>query len=547
MREPSSFRPRSIFRTAAAAVLLLGLATACRQPPSDRAEVVVYGGTAGGVIAAVSAAREGRKVIVLEPGERLGGMISGGLSANDVGTEAVIGGFSREFFERAGKYYGVPIQWNVEPHVAEKILEDMAHEAGVTVLYGQRLRETNGVSKHGTHIDALTMENGRSFRAKIFLDATYEGDLMAQANVSYTWGRESSARYGESLAGVRVRTPKHQFELKVSAFDRQGKLLPEIQPGPRGAPGSGDRKVQAYNFRLCMTQVRSNLVTVPRPASYVSARYALLARTMSAMESKLRRPLTVGEVLSVVPIPNGKADINNNGAFSTDFIGGNWDYPQADYAARAEIWQAHRDYEQGLIYFLMTDGQVSNALRKEMQSWGLCRDEFVQTGHWPHQLYIREARRMLGEFVMTQRDIQDELTKPDSVGMGSYNSDSHNVQRFVDERGFVQNEGDMQVEVQPYQIPYGILLPKRNEASNLLVPVAFSASHVAYSTLRMEPQYMILGQAAGVAAHLAIRGGTSVQDLDRATLSAILRKQRAVLELHTAAPTQSLAGAGSPG
>lgn len=527
-----------MLRTATAAILLLGILLACRQwvdSGTDRSDVIVYGGTAGGAIAAVAAAREGRKVILLEPGERLGGMISGGLSATDVGAEAVIGGYSREFYERAGKHYGVPIQWYVESRVAERILNEMVQEAGVTVLYGQRLRERNGVSKQGTRIDSITMENGRTFRANVFLDATYEGDLMAQANVSYSWGRESSAQYGESLGGVRERTPKHQFEVDVSAFDEQGKLLPEIQQGPRGHSGAGDKKVQAYNFRLCMTQVKSNLSPVSRPASYVSSRYALLARTLSAMESKLGRPMRVDEVLSVVPIPNGKADINNNGAFSTDFIGGNWNYPDADYATRAKIWQAHKDYQQGMIYFLMTDRSVSNSLRSEMRNWGLCKDEFVRTDHWPHQLYIREARRMLGEFVMTQKDIQGELTKPDSVGMGSYNSDSHNVQRFVDENGFVQNEGDMQVEVEPYQIPYGMLLPRRNEASNLLVPVTFSASHVAYSTLRMEPQYMILGQAAGVAAHMAISAGSSVQDVDRAALAARLRSQRAVLELPAAA------------
>lgn len=463
-------------------------------------------------------------------------MVSAGLGATDIGVEAVVGGISREFFERAAKHYGTPIQWNVESHVAEAIFDEMAREAGVTVLHRQRLRENAGVSMSGTRIDAITTEEGGPFKGAVFVDASYEGDLMAQANVSYTWGREPSTQYGETLGGVRERTPKHQFDVNIPGFDADRNLQPEIQPGQRAAPGSGDRKVQAYNFRLCMTQVRSNMAPLTRPASYISSRYALLALLLPAMENKLGRPLTVGEVLSIVPIANGKADINNNGAFSTDYVGGSWNYPEASYATRARIWQAHKDYQQGLIYFLMASSQVPMPLRKEMQSWGLCKDEFVKTGHWPQQLYIREARRMIGEYVMSQKDIQTALTKPDSIGMGSYNSDSHNVQRFVDDHGFVQNEGDMQVAVQPYEIPYRMLLPKRAHATNLLVPVAFSASHVAYSTLRMEPQYMILGHAAGVAAAMAIDSRRAVQDIDGAVLARKLRAQRAVLDWRPLAP-----------
>jgi hypothetical protein len=235
-------------------------------------------------------------------------------------------------------------------------------------------------------------------------------------------------------------------------------------------------------------------------------------------------------VIKLDRIPNGKSDVNNQGAFSTDYIGGSWDYPDASYSRRAEIWQEHKDYIQGFLYFLANDPQAPEGLRREMNGWGLCKDEFTDTGNWPHQLYIRESRRMIGEYVMVQKDLQTDLTKPDPIGMGSYNSDSHNVERIVGPDGFVRNEGDMQVAVKPYQIPYRIMLPKLAEGINLLVPVAFSASHVAYSSVRMEPQYMILGQAAGVAAKLAISGGTSVQGIPVGTLVERLKMQGAVLE-----------------
>jgi hypothetical protein len=354
---------------------------------------------------------------------------------------------------------------------------------------------------------------------------------MAQAGVSYTWGREGASEYGESLAGVREHTPLHQFHVPVSPVDGSGRLLPEIMPRTADGVGAADKRVQAYNFRLCMTKTPENRVSWPKPAGYAPARFALLARYLPAFEAQLGRPLAINDVMKADILQNGKTDTNNNGAFSTDFIGGSYDYPEGSYATRARIRQAHVDYIQGFLYFLATDSRVPAALSAEMKQWGLCKDEFTDTDHWPYQLYVREARRMVGEYVMSQKDIQAELTKPDVIGMGSYNSDSHNVQRRPDGAGTaVENEGDMQVKVTPYQIPYRVMLPKRGEASNLLVPVCFSATHVAYSTLRMEPQYMILGHAAGVAAKMAIERGVAMQDVDRAALTARLKAQRAVFE-----------------
>jgi hypothetical protein len=505
-------------------------------------DLAVYGGTAAGAITAISGARMGLHTVLLEPREHIGGMVSGGLSRTDVGKREVIGGYSLEFYWRAGNAYNLSqylqdIAWLVEPKVAESIFHAMLNEAGVTVLFHQRLLENDGVRKSGARIQSIAMENGTQYTARMFADCTYEGDLMAQAGVSFTWGRESSAQYGESLAGVRGETPFHQFQVDLSPKDAAGHLLPEVSAASPAAPGSADRAVQAYNFRMILSHDPANQAPYPKPEQYDPARFELFARLLDAMQKKQGRPSRMGEVLSVIPVPNQKADINNNGAFSTDYIGKSWDYPNASYARREEIWRDHEEYTRQLFWFLAHDPRVPNSLQNEVNQWGLAKDEFLDTAHWPHQLYIREARRMVGVYVMSQKDIQTDLRKADPIGMGSYNSDSHNVQRIVNKDGFVRNEGDMQVAVQPYQIPYRVLLPKRDQAENLLVPVCFSATHVAYSTLRMEPQYMILGQAAGVAAATAIRRSLAVQDIDPAALTRTLVEQGAILEY--ALPTQA--------
>jgi hypothetical protein len=511
-------------------------------PVPQQFDLVVYGGTAGGVITAVSAAREGLKAALLEPGKHLGGMVSGGLGWTDFGRKDVIGGYSLEFFERVGRKYGRSIEWHFEPHIAEAVFNELVKEAGVRVFLDHRLREKSGVRKAGARVSDIQMENGAMFRAKVFVDATYEGDLMAQAGASYTWGREGTQEYDESLAGVREHTPLHQFRARVSPWlgdatgtsvpREGGKLLPEVTPRSSDPIGGADKRVQAYNFRLCMTKVMDNRVPWPKPHGYSAARYELLARYLPALEAELKRPLGINDVMKADILQNGKTDTNNNGAFSTDYIGGSYDYPNGDYATRARIRQAHVDYIQGFLYFLATDTRAPAALSSEMKTWGLCRDEFVDTDHWPYQLYVREARRMIGEYVMSQKDIQSELTKPDPIGMGSYNSDSHNVQRRPDAEGTaVENEGDMQVRVSPYQIPYRLMLPKRSQATNLLVPVCFSATHVAYSTLRMEPQYMVVGHAAGVAAKMAIDRNVAVQDVDTVALAAKLKSQRTVFDV----------------
>ncbi len=498
-------------------------------------DLVVYGGTAGGVMTAVAGARHGMKTALLEPRNHVGGMATGGLSRTDTGVREVVGGLALEFYYRTGERYEMkryknPVAWFYEPKVGESVMLDMLKEAHVTVLFNHRLREKNGVAMQDNQVAEIVTENGQRFRAKVFADCSYEGDLMAQSKVSYTFGREGSAHYGESLAGVRDRTPFHQFLFDVPALDASGKPLPAVVAEKPAAPGTADKKIQAYNFRIIATNVPANRVPWPKPRTYDAKNYELLARYLDAFVKVKGRSPVFHELTLIAPIPNGKADFNNNGPFSTDFIGRNYGYPDGDYATRARIWQEHVDYVQGFYYFLANDPRVPEDLQREVNEWGLARDEYVDSDHWPHQMYVREARRMVGVYVATQKDLQTDLRKPDVIGMGSYNSDSHNIQRFVNSRGMAENEGDMQVPVKPYQIPFRIILPKKEQARNLLVPVCFSASHVAYSSLRMEPQYMILGHAAGVAAAMALKNGSAVQDVDVAELQNTLKSEGAVFD-----------------
>jgi hypothetical protein len=508
---------------------IAGLAAQAARADVTVSDVVVYGGTAAGVVAAVAAAREGARVTLVEPGRHLGGMASGGLGWTDFGNKDCIGGLSLEFFQRVGKKYNASIAWTFEPHVAESVFNEMSREAGVKIRLEERLKESGGVLKAGASITRLVTESGDVFQAGEFIDATYEGDLMAQAGVSYTFGREAGAQYGETLAGVRPRTTAHQFPVGLSPKTAAGSLYPEILSTGRGETGAGDRKIQAYNYRLCMTDSAAGKTAWVRPAGYDPAKYALLAHYVDTLAKINGTAPGLGLLCKLSRVRGKKTDTNNNGGFSTDFIGHNWDFPEATYARRDAIWAEHTDYIKGFFYFLANDPSVPQATRDDANKWGLAKDEFTDNGNWPHQLYVREARRMVGDYVMIQKDIQTDLKKAEGVGMGSYNSDSHHVQRIVNAQGAVENEGDMQVPVTPYEIPYRILTPKAAQASNLLVAVCFSASHVTYSTLRMEPQYMILGEAAGVAARMALAAGKSVQAIDVQALRSRLQMLKAAL------------------
>jgi hypothetical protein len=523
-------------------LMLIGLAallpalSVLAEPPSREYDLVVYGATAGGVTAAVAAAGEGVSVALIEPRHHVGGMTSGGLGATDFGRKQVIGGMARDFYEELGAHYGEPISWYFEPHQAERVLRRWLREARVELFFGSRL---GTVEKGGARITALTLENGAVFKARVFIDCSYEGDLLARAGVSYTWGREGRDAYGESLAGRIEYSDKHQFSVPVNPRNESGNLLPLIFAGEGGEPGAADRKVQAYNFRLCMTQNPKNRLDWPRPEGYDPAEWALLRRYLAA------RPETkFAELCNPIAMPGGKTDTNNNGPISTDYIGASWGYPEGSYDEQAAIWADHERYVKAFFYFLAHDSDVPEALQIEVHSWGLAKDEFTDTGNWPHQLYVREARRMVGSYVTRQSDLQESRRKDDSIGMASYNSDSHHVQRlpatgspdWPEGTPSVLNEGDMQVGVRPYDMPYRSFVPQIAECENLLVGCAFSASHVAYSSMRMEPQYMIIGQALGIAAVQALEGGIPVQGIDVAALQAKLRASGAILHEEEAIP-----------
>ena len=523
-------------------------------------DVCIYGGTAGGIAAAVQVARMGKTVVIAEFGRHLGGLTSGGLGATDIGNKAAIGGVSRQFYQRIARHYARSsawksetaddyftkrrggqsaasslsgsdaTMWTFEPHVAENIFFEMINEAKVPVYLEQRLAF---VKKQGSRIAEITMEDGRIFRAKMFIDATYEGDLMARAGVSYTVGREANSKYGETLDGIRAQTPKHQFTVPVDPYVKPGDpgsgLLPFIQPGDGGKPDEGDRRVQTYNYRLCFTTNAENRSPVEPPKNYDPSKYELLARYLEALVDAGKKP-KLSEFWNPIWMPNGKTDINNNGGFSTDFIGMNYDYPDGDYATRARIWKEHEDYTRGFVHFLATSPRVPENMHSEMQRWGLPKDEFFDTGGWPNQLYVREARRMVSDYVMTEHNCRGKEVATDSIGLAAYNMDSHNCQRIV-KNGRAENEGDVQVPpMKPYPISYRSIVPKTRECENLFVPICLSATHIAYGSIRMEPVFMILGQSAATAACFAIDDNAPVQKVDYEKLRGRLLVDRQILE-----------------
>jgi len=524
-------------------------------------DVCIYGGTSGGIAAAIQAARMNKRAILLEFDTHIGGLTTGGLGATDIGNKAAIGGIAREFYGRIAEYYakesswthekpaeyfarragyqtkasdplnalaGTRTMWTFEPHVAEAIFKQMLQETGVPVRYNQRLAS---VRKRTGRITSIRMEDGTEYHAKMFIDASYEGDLMAKAGVQYHVGREANSVYGETLNGVRAETPKHQFTVRVDPYvrpgDRSTGLLPFIKKGDSGKPGSGDNRVQTYNYRLCFTTNEANRVPMTPPTDYDPAKYELLARYLEALVASGKKP-QLSEFWNPIWMPNQKTDINNNGGFSTDFIGANYDYPEGSYQDRARMEHEHENYTRGFLAFLATSPRVPVHMREEMQRWGPCKDEFQDTGGWPNQLYVREARRMISDYVMTEHNCRGNRIAEDPVGLGAYNMDSHNCQRIV-QNGRVENEGDVQVPVKPYPISYRSIVPKQRQCENLFVPVCLAASHIAYGSIRMEPVFMILGQSAATAASIAIDDNLPVQKVDYAKLGDRLLADKQVL------------------
>jgi hypothetical protein len=495
---------------------------------TQEVDICIYGGTSGGVMAAYTAKKMGKSVLLIEPSKHVGGLTTGGLGYTDIGNKYAITGLSRDFYRRIGSHYGKLEQWIFEPHVAERTYTNYMQAADVKPLYNHRLVS---VRKEEGYIRSITVENSekpgtssyQNIKARVFIDCSYEGDLMAEAGVSYFTGREANSEYNETYNGVQVRE-KHQFPEGVDPYKIPGKpesgLLWGISSEPLAKQGTGDKKIQAYNFRICLTNNPSNLIPITKPANYDASKYELLLRFLEKKPAK-----DLWAFLKFDLMPNNKTDINNNGPFSTDMIGMNYDFPEADYATRQKIQKDHEEYIKGLLYFIGHDQRMPEHLRNLILKWGYPKDEYTDNGNWSPQMYVREARRMKGVYVMTQANCEGKEVVADGVGLAAYTMDSHNCQRVVI-NSMVKNEGDVQVGgFGPYPIAYRSIIPKANECKNLLVPVCLSATHIAYGSIRMEPVFMVLSQSAAVAAIMSINTNKPVQEINVKQLQETLIKQ----------------------
>lgn len=533
-------------------------------------DIVIYGGTSAGVSAAIQSSRMGKSVVLIEPTNRIGGLTTGGLGQTDIGNKQAIGGISREFYENIKKYYDDPenwkwekrsdykdggqtrteegeaTMWTFEPSAALAVYKSMMDKEKIKMVYNERLNRESGVKKVAGKIESITMESGKIFKGKVFLDATYEGDLMASAGVSYAVGRESNEEYGETLNGVQANSINtsltglvsrnafnHNFIPGVDPYVVKGDpisgLLPNVNEKP-GLEGEGDKKIQAYCFRMCLTDHPENRIPFQKPANYDEVNYELLFRNYEARKGPIREMYSYGN--SLLPwinssMPNRKTDTNNKFGFSTDYIGRNYDYPEASYAEREKIIEDHRNYQMGLMWTLANHPRIPAEVREEASRWGTTKDEFERADGWQQQLYVREARRMVSDYVMTQKNCEALTVAEDGIGLAAYGMDSHNVQRYVDANGYVQNEGNVEAHgFKPYPISYGALVPKKEECNNLIVPVCVSSTHIAFGSIRMEPVFMVLGQSAATAAVLAIDANVSVQDVPYPNLKEQLLKDR---------------------
>lgn len=536
--------------------LLVFLSLMISRAAADH-DVVVYGDTLAGISAAIQAARLKQSVVLLSPTAHIGGVATAGLTATDMNRSTVIGGIAREFYQKIYEHYLPPsawrnqtrdeffelskkrtytgkndalrMQWVYESHVAEKILAAMLRQAGVEVVRQRRLAETpSAVELVQGRIVALRTENGARYTGRMFIDASYEGDLMARAGVSHLVGREGNHDFGETLNGIRLAGVVGAGERSIDPWIRPGDpdsgLLPYIDRALWGRPGERDTRTMSYCYRLTLTNDPANRLPIVKPANFDPLWHEALVRMLQlAPETPLQK------IISLTPMPNRKTDTNQ-----VNFIGANRDYPTASHRERQRLDQMHRDFAVGMLWVLANDERVPAPIREEMKPWGWPKDEFTDNGNFPHQLYIREARRLRGAFIMKEENLRraERVDAGHSVGIGSYALDSHVVSRVLDEQGRVRNEGSLMVtqSIRPYPISYFALVPQKTECSNLLVPVCLSATHVAYTSIRMEPVYMVLGQAAGAAAALAITGERAVQDVPYPQLRELLLQAGQILD-----------------
>ena len=523
-------------------------------------DVVIYGSTPAALAAAVEAQELGKTAVIVSPDVRIGGLTTGGLGQTDIGNKSAFGGLALQFYKDVADYYkdaanwkwqkrddylpdgqcagskGEDSMWTFEPSAALRILGRWESERKLDIRRGELLdRSKNGVMKDGVRIVAIRTLSGKTYCGKMFVDATYEGDLLAAAGCSYVVGREANTVYGESVDGIECRgAVYHQFLPGVDPYVKKGDpksgLLPNVEPyNPSETDGEGDRRVQAYCFRMCLTDVPENRIPFAKPEGYRELDYELLLRNFEAGEGATGTMPWINSKM-----PNRKTDTNNRTGFSTDFIGRNWAWPEGSYAERAKILKEHLDYQRGLMWTLANHPRVPEAVRKEVSRWGTCKDEFKDGlgNGWQGQLYVREGRRLVGEYVMTEHNCRGTRTAERPIALGAYGMDSHHARRHVGADGFVHNEGDIQdykapdgkTRFPPYPIDYGAIVPKRAECGNLIVPVCVSASHIAFGSIRMEPVFFTLGQVAGASATIAINSGETVQDIDYPTLRARLEK-----------------------
>lgn len=506
----------------------LALAGALPAADAREADVVVYGGVPCGIAAAITAAREGVKVRLIEPTRHVGGLSTSGINTaeSEHMLKWTIGGFADEFYRRLGDHYGTgQPEYFFESSVAEKVYLEMLKEAKVEVQYGAAV-ET--VTKTGTKITSVTLTDGTKLTAKVFVDASYEGDLMARAGVKYAVGRESKAEFGEEAAGIRFDKVPRQ----ARTVDAEGRLLPGISAWAKDLKeGDAHPAPMNYNFRLTVAKDPKLQVPIPAPKHYDAARYSLLGGWLLNQTAQ-KKPVKLADILDLYGRRNGKFELNNkqSAIISLGHFGGQFEWSDASHAERARIYADHLDYTLGLLHFLAQDEAVPANVQAEMKALGLHKDEFADNGHLPYQLYVREARRMRGVYVMKQADVQTDLRKPDSIGMSSHFIDSHHVQRVALSEDEFVNEGRIWRMGYANQIPYRALTPQPAECSNMLVPGAASYTHVAFCTLRLESVWMITGHAAGIAAAMAVQDGSDVQAVKVSALQDKLRAQKQVVD-----------------
>lgn len=536
-----SMRPLTILRTAA--ILALSATSLFAQQPATpnpglkyyypipeekprttKVDVCVYGGTPGGIGAAVQTHRMGKKAALAVFRRHVGGLTSAGLTAVDLGKKESIGGMAAEFLNRVGKWSGF------RPSQAEKVFREMLDEAGVPVFFEHRLKS---VQKEGNKIKSITFENGHTIEAEMFVDATYEGDLYAMAGVKYHLGREDNSVYQETVNGFFI-AKTHQFRFPVDPYKVKGDpssgLLPGISPHPPRAAGTGDKLIQAYNFR--MWAMDNDHIPWPKPEGYNREDYALLERYLLSAPADFKWDFKYRHG----PVKLNRGDCNNAGPISTDFVGGSNEWPEASHAEREKIFQKHVTYQQGMMWYLANDEKVPEEVRAFTKRFGLPKDEFQDTGGWPHDLYVREGRRMISDVVMTEHHCTGKVVAEDSVGLASYTMDSHHTSRVVI-NGVVKAEGNVEKGVpNAYPVSYRSIIAKESECANILVPVCLSSSHIAYGSIRMEPVFLLLGQSAATAASLAIDAKVPLQKLEYAKLRERLLADKQLLEMPTKAP-----------